>query len=123
METKTYLAFRLNTIRYAIPALSIREIIQKKEVTPVPGSSEFVMGIINLRGKIIPVVDLKQKLDKIEAPPVTNSAQSTEYLKGIGKKDGQVFILIDLLSIWSQQEIQQGVSIENEEEGQNSEAA
>lgn len=58
-----YLTFSLINEIYAIEILKIREIIQMTEITPVPRTPEFVKGVINLRGKVIAVIDLRKKLD------------------------------------------------------------
>lgn len=47
---------------YAIPIEQVKEIRQLEEITPVPNSKSFVKGVMNLRGLIIPVIDVKAKL-------------------------------------------------------------
>ena len=54
-----YLTFTLAEEDYGIGILKIKEIIGMMDVTPVPQTPEFVKGVINLRGKVIPVVDLR----------------------------------------------------------------
>jgi len=54
-----YLTFSLAQEEYGIGILKIREIIGMMPVTSVPQTPEFVKGVINLRGKVIPVVDLR----------------------------------------------------------------
>jgi purine-binding chemotaxis protein CheW len=56
-----YLTFLLGRESYGIPVLGIREIIRLTDVTPVPQMPPYVKGVLNLRGKIIPVVDLRIK--------------------------------------------------------------
>lgn len=56
-----YLGFRLDDELFGFELLSVREIIRMIDVTPIPRSPAFIRGIINLRGKIIPVVDLRKK--------------------------------------------------------------
>lgn len=56
-----YLSFILGKECYGIEVLSIREIIRMIPITTVPQMPEYVRGVINLRGKIIPVVDLRIK--------------------------------------------------------------
>ncbi len=56
-----YLTFNLGGEQYGIGILKIREIIGMMPITPVPKTPEFVKGVINLRGKVIPVVDLRLK--------------------------------------------------------------
>ena len=66
-----YLTFVLGRAFYGIDVLKIREIIRLVEFTTVPQMPDFVKGVINLRGKIIPVVDLRLKFR-------LSSAESTE---------------------------------------------
>jgi purine-binding chemotaxis protein CheW len=56
-----YLSFRLAKEEFAIDVLSVREIMGMQEVTSVPQTPAYVKGVINLRGKVIPVVDLRLK--------------------------------------------------------------
>jgi len=56
-----YVTFSLNNEEYAFDALNVREIIEFGNVTKVPHLPDFFKGVINPRGTIIPVVDLKQK--------------------------------------------------------------
>ncbi len=56
-----YLSFFLAKEEYGIQILRVREIIGIVDITPLPRTPEFVKGVVNLRGKIIPVVDLRAK--------------------------------------------------------------
>jgi len=56
-----YLTFSLAGEEYGIGILKVKEIIGVMPVTPVPGTPEHIKGVINLRGKVIPVVDLRLK--------------------------------------------------------------
>ena len=58
-----YLIFYLREELYAVPIQSVSEIIGFTEITNVPQTPEFVKGVINLRGKVIPVLDLRKKFD------------------------------------------------------------
>lgn len=58
-----YLTFILAEEDYAVDILKVQEIIQMQKVTPVPGSSKYIRGVINLRGKVIPVVELRIKFN------------------------------------------------------------
>jgi purine-binding chemotaxis protein CheW len=57
-----YLTFNLEEEVYAIPILKVKEIIGIMDITEVPGMPEFIKGVINLRGRIIPVLDLRVRL-------------------------------------------------------------
>jgi purine-binding chemotaxis protein CheW len=56
-----YLTFALSGEEYGLPVLKVREIIRMLDITPVPQVPAHVKGVINLRGKVIPVVDLRLK--------------------------------------------------------------
>ena len=56
-----YLTFQLGGEEYGLEILKVREIIGMLDVTYVPQTSPFVRGVINLRGKVIPVIDLRRK--------------------------------------------------------------
>lgn len=57
-----YLNFLLNHEEFGLRVEQVKEIIQMVEVTAIPDSLDFVAGVINLRGKVIPVIDLALKL-------------------------------------------------------------
>ncbi len=54
-----YLTFSLDREEYGIGILKVKEIIGMMRITPVPQTPEYVKGVINLRGKVIPVIDLR----------------------------------------------------------------
>jgi Chemotaxis signal transduction protein len=62
-----YLTFSLAGEEYGIVILKVKEIIGMMPVTPVPKTPSYVKGVINLRGKVIPVADLRLKFDMEEA--------------------------------------------------------
>ena len=62
-----YLTFALANEAYGIPVLKVREIITMLHITTVPQMPPYVKGVINLRGKVIPVIDLRTKLGLPEA--------------------------------------------------------
>ena len=68
-ETKAgkYLTFKLADEDYGISLLKVREIIGMMPITSVPRTPEFVKGVINLRGKVIPVTDLRLRFDMSES--------------------------------------------------------
>ena len=57
-----YIEFSLGTEDYAIPLLMVREVISVPETTPIPKSPVHFLGIMNLRGQVISIVDLRKKL-------------------------------------------------------------
>ncbi len=61
IKTGKYLTFTLEEEEYGISILKVKEIIGMMPVTSVPRTPNFVKGVINLRGKVIPVIDLRLK--------------------------------------------------------------
>ena len=62
-----YLTFLLDSQEYGIGILKVREIIGIMPITSVPLAPDFVKGVINLRGKVIPIVDLRLKFGMVKA--------------------------------------------------------
>lgn len=56
-----FLTFMLGREEYGLPVLKVREIIKVMDITHVPQVPDHVLGVINLRGKVIPVIDLRRK--------------------------------------------------------------
>ena len=61
MITKQYLTFNLDKEHYAIDVSNIREVLEFQTVSIIPGMPAYMRGIINLRGNVVPVIDLKMK--------------------------------------------------------------
>lgn len=129
-----YVTFFLGREEYGLPISDVQEINRAVEITRVPNSPDHVMGVINLRGKIVPVVELKKRLklgativdkdsrivvveqgskvlglmvdrvsqvlhissDQIEKAPEEAVQVQEDYIKGIGKFDGRMIILLEL---------------------------
>ncbi|MZP29906.1 chemotaxis protein CheW [Heliobacterium undosum] len=134
--------FRLGTEEYGVPITQVQEINRLLTPTKIPQAPSFVEGIINLRGKIIPIIDLKKRFglaqeehtantriivvnverhtvgiivdavtevlrmpqSAIEPPPPMISTISSDYLKGVGKVDERLLILLDLDKILTERE-------------------
>jgi len=60
-EAGKFLTFKLGEESYGVAVLKIREIIRMQKITPVPQMPHYVKGVINLRGKVIPVLDMRLK--------------------------------------------------------------
>jgi purine-binding chemotaxis protein CheW len=71
MKTGKYLTFTLADEEYGIGILKVKEIIGMMAITSVPRTPDFVKGVINLRGKVIPVIDLRLKFG-MDAIPYTD---------------------------------------------------
>jgi purine-binding chemotaxis protein CheW len=61
-DNSRYLCFTLGKEEFAIPFLSIKEVIGVPEFTPIPQAPNYLLGIMNLRGQVISVMDLRIKL-------------------------------------------------------------
>jgi len=66
-----YLTFALGSEEYGLEILKVREIIGYMEITAVPQTPSYVKGVINLRGQVIPVIDLRAKFG-METAKVTD---------------------------------------------------
>lgn len=58
-----YLTFKLDDNEFGVPILRVREIIAKLPITPVPDAPHSIRGVVNLRGRVIPVMDLRRRFD------------------------------------------------------------
>ncbi|MBC7740970.1 MAG: purine-binding chemotaxis protein CheW [Bdellovibrionaceae bacterium] len=85
-----YLTFLLNSQNYGIPIGAVREINEFSEIIPIPRTPDFVIGVMNLRGKVVPVVDLRMKfgMERIQ-----NTAQTCIIV--IDTTIGQVGSVVD----------------------------
>src|SRR5581483_12413184 len=62
--TRQYLIFTLNAEQFALDILNIKEIIEYGQLTEVPMMPEAVRGVINLRGSVVPVIDLSSRFGR-----------------------------------------------------------
>jgi len=69
-------SFNLGTEEFGVDIGMVQEIVRMPEITRVPRTPEFVEGVVNLRGKIIPVVDLRKRFRL----PVTENTKSTRII-------------------------------------------
>ena len=82
-----YLTFTLQGESYGIGVLKVREIIRVANITAVPQMPSYIRGVINLRGKIIPVMDLRLKF---EFTNVTNTEHTCIVVVQVRLADGKV---------------------------------
>ena len=87
-----YLTFMLDGEEYGLEILKVREIIGVLDITKVPQTPEFVRGVINLRGKVIPVLDLRAKFG---LEPVEYNAETCTIVVDIGLLMG---VIVDTVS-------------------------
>ncbi len=60
---ETYLTFLLENEKFAVPVTHVLEVLLKQQITPVPKTAAHILGIINFRGDILPVIDTRQKFN------------------------------------------------------------
>jgi purine-binding chemotaxis protein CheW len=138
-----YVTFSLNDEEYALNALNVREILELTQITRVPHLPEFLRGVINLRGAIIPVLDLKRRFgmkagsdkkraciivtgysaglkgiivdavsdvlhipeESISYPPSFGSQIRTDFIRGIGRTDGKILLILDAETLLTSEEL------------------
>jgi purine-binding chemotaxis protein CheW len=139
-HAEKYLTFRLGSDTYAVPCSRVQEIMGVQEIKTVASAPIFVKGVINVRGKIIPVVDLRLKLgffereykrrtcmiitqienstaEKLTMGIVVDSVAHVLTLKpgdfqnGSAKVNGKVNILMDLDSLLSSKEMDRLIAV------------
>ena len=92
-DRKELIAFRIDAQEFCVDIQSVREIRGWTPATPLPHSPGFVRGVINLRGAVLPVVDLAARLGLRSAEP---SARSVIIVSRIGEQ--LVGLLVDAVS-------------------------
>ncbi len=91
-EKQKHLTFKLADEEYGIEIIKVREIIGVMDITAVPRMPSFMKGVINLRGKIIPVVDLRLKFDFEE---IEHNKETCIIVVSVGREVG---IIVDTVS-------------------------
>ena len=125
-----YLTFKLGKESFAIEILRVREVLDYSEPTRVPRSPEFLEGVINLRGNVVPVVDMiiieiavfeetilvgaladsvqevvEIQDSTIDPPPKIGTKLRTEFLKGIGKVNAGFVMILNMDRVLSIEEL------------------
>lgn len=90
-----YLTFRLHDESYGIDVLKVREIIRLTDITAVPQMPDYVRGVINLRGKIIPVMDLRVRFGFPETANTDLTCIVVVQVKPAGDKSRQMGLIVD----------------------------
>lgn len=146
-EVTQHLTFMLDEEVFAIDISKVREILEFTKVTKVPQTPDFMCGVINLRGSVVPVIDLRLKfgmtaaektvdtciiiveveLDgevtvigsladsvqevfefdagQIEPTPRIGTKLNTDFIKGMGKRDNEFIIILDIDKVFSTDEL------------------
>jgi purine-binding chemotaxis protein CheW len=146
-ETKQYLTFKLGNEIFATEVAKVREVLDFTQITAIPRTPEFMRGVINLRGSVVPVVDLRLCLnmsrteqttntcivvlevlleseaivigaladsveevidldpDQIGPAPQIGMQVRTDFIKGMGKRDSQFIMILDIDRVFSADEL------------------
>jgi len=88
-----YLTFYLAGEEYGIEILKVQEIIGMMPITPVPRMPSYMRGVINLRGKIIPVIELRTKFDMDQTEQTVETCMIV-----VSGRDGEVGVVVDKVS-------------------------
>ncbi len=96
--------FQVGDQMYALDILRIKEVIRPLKLTPVPKAPAFVEGVINLRGVVIPVVDLRRRFDQ----PIVEAGQKSRVIVSVlaGKVIGLMVDEVAEVRNYTRQEIQ-----------------
>jgi purine-binding chemotaxis protein CheW len=84
-ERRQYLTFALNNEVFAIGILHVKEILEYADVAPVPLVPSFIRGVINLRGQVVPVIDLAARFSRTSAPVTKRSCVIIVEVGGRGE--------------------------------------
>jgi purine-binding chemotaxis protein CheW len=92
-----YLTFTLGNEEYAVGVLKVREIIKMMEITAVPQVPPYVKGVVNLRGRVIPIVDLRVRFG---LPAVQYAERTCIVVVELGLQDSAALIglIVDAVS-------------------------
>jgi purine-binding chemotaxis protein CheW len=88
-ETRQYLSFKLEEEEFALDISKVREVLDFTKITKVPQTPDFMKGVINLRGSVVPVVDLNMKFGK----QTTNKTVNTRIIIGEVSIEGDNTVL------------------------------
>lgn len=94
ISSNQFVTFKIEEEMYAIDVFKIREILEVPDITKVPGMPPMIRGVINIRGAVVPVLDLKMKFGQDK----TEETQDTAVIvTEITNEDGviQIGILVD----------------------------
>ena len=64
-----WVTFRLEEERYGINVMQVQEVLRMTEIAPVPGAPDYVLGIINLRGNVVTVMDTRKRFGLMPTEP------------------------------------------------------
>jgi len=93
-----YLTFRLGNEEYAVQVLRVREIMGIQEITAVPQTPSYVKGVINLRGRVIPVIDLRLKFGLPEIEYTQRTCIIVAQIESQAAGKIQIGVIVDCVS-------------------------
>ncbi len=142
-QTRQYLTFKLGDEVFAMDVAKVREVLDFNSITKIPRTPDFMTGVINLRGNVVPVIDLRLCLsmsktektvntcivvmdmmadgestvigaladsveevidldaDQIQPPPKIGTKIRVDFIKGMGKRDTQFILILDIDRVFS----------------------
>jgi purine-binding chemotaxis protein CheW len=93
-----YLTFRLGQEEFGVQVLRVREIMGIQEITAVPQTPSYVKGVINLRGKVIPVMDLRLKFGLSEIEYTQRTCIIVAQIDGRAAGKLMIGVIVDAVS-------------------------
>lgn len=147
-DVRPYLTFTLDKELFAVDVAKVREVLDYTTITKIPRTPEFMRGVINLRGSVVPVMDLRLKFgmsktentintciivleihsenesiilgaladsvqevfelepSQIEPPPKIGTRFRAEFLKGMGKRDEEFIMILDIDKVFTTEELE-----------------
>lgn len=102
-ETLQYLSFKLGEEVFALDVAKVREILEMTTITRVPQTQDFMRGLINLRGSVVPVVDLRLKFGMTATEQTVNTCIIVTEV-GVGGETIQIGALADSVKEVSEME-------------------
>jgi purine-binding chemotaxis protein CheW len=146
-ETRQYLTFKLGNEVFATDVAKVREVLDLTTITQIPRTPDYMSGVINLRGSVVPVVDLRLcfemsktestrntcivvvevlldnepivigaladsveevidlEPDQIQPAPRIGAHIRTDFIKGMGRRDTQFIMILDIDRVFSAEEL------------------
>ncbi|PLX50278.1 MAG: chemotaxis protein CheW [Desulfobulbaceae bacterium] len=98
MKTGKYLTFSLEKEEYGISILKVKEIIGMMPIVSVPQSPAFIKGVVNLRGKVIPIMDLRAKFEMPSIPPTERTCIIVVEIDSTASTTMLIGIVVDAVS-------------------------
>lgn len=105
-------AFKLRKEEYSFNILNVQEIKGLTDITRVPYASDFIKGVINLRGSVLPVIDLKKRLGLMDTPYTDDTRIVIVKVEDIFV--GMVVDEVTEVLVFNQSEIEVAKSVDNE---------